>query len=107
MFCCVSIQKAATECVFEWQEMQKLWISRPHIECYVINEYLETFSYVPHHLVLSACLKLKLCRSFVRKVKTNLFFRNLTDPSGLGPPHFRCFTVTLRHTIFGRTPRDQ
>ena len=30
-----------------------------------------------------------------------------TAPSGPGPPHFRGFTITLRHTTLGRTPLDQ
>jgi hypothetical protein len=28
-------------------------------------------------------------------------------PSGPGPPHYRCFTITLRHTTLGRTPLDE
>jgi hypothetical protein len=28
-------------------------------------------------------------------------------PSGPGPPHYRCFTITLRHITFGRTPLDE
>ena len=28
-------------------------------------------------------------------------------PSGWGPPHYRGFTITLRHTILGRTPQDE
>jgi len=27
-------------------------------------------------------------------------------PSGPGPPHFRGFMITLRHTTHGRTPLD-
>jgi hypothetical protein len=30
-----------------------------------------------------------------------------TAPRGPGPPHYRCFTVTLRHTTLGRTPLDE
>jgi hypothetical protein len=30
-----------------------------------------------------------------------------TVPSRPGPPHYRGFTVTLRHTTFGRTPLDE
>jgi len=35
-----------------------------------------------------------------------LFFSCLgaTDPKGPGPPHYRVFTITLRHTTIGRTP---
>jgi hypothetical protein len=30
-----------------------------------------------------------------------------TAPSGPGPPHYRGFTITLRHTTLGRTPLDE
>jgi hypothetical protein len=30
-----------------------------------------------------------------------------TAHSGLGPPHYRGFTITLRHTTLGRTPLDE
>ena len=38
-----------------------------------------------------------------------VFIRNIpphgeTAPSGPEPPHYRGFTITLRHTTFGRTP---
>jgi len=28
-------------------------------------------------------------------------------PGGQGPPHYRGFTITLRHFTFGRTPLDE
>jgi hypothetical protein len=34
------------------------------------------------------------------------FFRKATSPSGPGSPHYRGFTITLRHTTLGRTPLD-
>jgi len=30
----------------------------------------------------------------------------LLPPSGPGPPHYRGFTITLRHTTFGRNSLD-
>ena len=30
-----------------------------------------------------------------------------TTPSGPGPPHYRGFTITLRHTTLSRTPLDE
>jgi hypothetical protein len=33
--------------------------------------------------------------------------RDGTAPSGPGPPHYRGFTLTLRHTTVGRTPLDE
>jgi hypothetical protein len=35
------------------------------------------------------------------------FFQWLDIPSGPSPPHCRGFTITLRHTILGRTPLDE
>jgi hypothetical protein len=35
------------------------------------------------------------------------FFHASTAPSGLGPPHYRASTITLRHTTLGRTPLDE
>jgi hypothetical protein len=34
------------------------------------------------------------------------FFHGATTPSGPGPPHYRGFTITLRHTTLGRTLLD-
>ena len=34
-------------------------------------------------------------------------FHGLTAPSRPGPPHFRHFTITLKHTTVGRTPLDE
>jgi hypothetical protein len=36
-----------------------------------------------------------------------LFFHGATAPSGPGPPHYRGFTIILRHTTLGRTPLDE
>jgi hypothetical protein len=30
-----------------------------------------------------------------------------TAPSGPGPPHYRVFAITLRHTILSRVPLDE
>jgi hypothetical protein len=35
------------------------------------------------------------------------FFHVATAPSGPGPPNYRGFTITLRHTTLGRTPLDE
>jgi hypothetical protein len=34
-------------------------------------------------------------------------FHGSTAPSRPGPPHYRGFTITLRHTTLGRTPLDE
>jgi len=36
-----------------------------------------------------------------------LLFYGLTAPSGPGPLWYQSFTITLRHTTFGRTPLDE
>jgi hypothetical protein len=35
------------------------------------------------------------------------FFHDAGDPKAPGPPHYRGFTITLRHTTLGRTPLDE
>jgi len=37
----------------------------------------------------------------------NFFPQGATAPSGPGPPHYRGFTITFRHTTLGRTPLDE
>ena len=37
----------------------------------------------------------------------NFFYHGATVPSGPGPPHYRRFMITLRHTTLGRTPLDE
>jgi hypothetical protein len=37
----------------------------------------------------------------------DFFLHGATAPSGPGPPHYRGFTITLRHTTLGRTPLDE
>jgi hypothetical protein len=37
----------------------------------------------------------------------HLFSNGLTTPSRPRPPHYRGFTITLRHTTLGRTPLDE
>jgi hypothetical protein len=39
--------------------------------------------------------------------KNRFFFHGATAPSGPGLPHYRGFTITLRHTTIGRTPLDE
>jgi len=35
------------------------------------------------------------------------YFHGLQIPSRPGPPHYRGFTITLRHTTLGRNPLDE
>jgi hypothetical protein len=43
----------------------------------------------------------------VGSVIGGFFSSGATAPSGPGPPHYRGFTITLRHTSVGRTPLDE
>jgi hypothetical protein len=53
------------------------------------------FTYKPHH-------------PFVYALYIYILFANgSTAPSGPGPPHYRGFTITLRHTTLGSTPLDE
>jgi len=50
--------------------------------------------------------KIRLCNSAKLKtehVQTD-FYYGATASSGPGPPHYRGFTITLRHTTLGRNP---
>ena len=40
-------------------------------------------------------------------VSFNFFYNGATAPSGRGPPHYRGFTSTLRHTTLSVTPLDE
>ena len=40
-------------------------------------------------------------------VNVRIFFHGTTAPSGPEPPHYRGFTITLRHTTLGRSPLDE
>jgi hypothetical protein len=40
-------------------------------------------------------------------IKRVTFFSGATVPNGPGPPHYRGFTITLRHIRLGRTPLDE
>jgi hypothetical protein len=44
---------------------------------------------------------------FVKYDATLLFFPMAQQPSGPEPPHYRGFTITLRHATLGRTPLDE
>ena len=36
-----------------------------------------------------------------------IYFHGMTAPSGPEPPHYRGFTITLKHTTLGRTPLEE
>ena len=65
------------------------------------------------------CLRLSLCTNILKfyigycpecygAVSFFFFFTMAQQPpSGLRPPRYRGFTITLRHTTHGRTPLDE
>jgi len=48
-----------------------------------------------------------LCPENISKLTCNISFYSLTAPGGSGPPHYRGFTITPRHTELSRTPLDE
>jgi hypothetical protein len=50
---------------------------------------------------------IRCCLLWCRAWIINFFFYGATTPSGPGPPHYRRFTITLRHTSVGKTPLDE
>ena len=63
------------------------------IESYVATRYNSTWRAV----------RLQNLNSFMRRS----LFSGATTASGPGPPHYRGFTITLRHTTLCRTPLDE
>jgi len=52
-------------------------------------------------------LKRRICQAHVVVTLILIFFCGATVLSGPGPPRFRGFTITPRHTTFGRTSLDE
>ena len=72
----------------------------------IINtEHLTLFSSCENFLLLNSSPSY-ICR-FCQFSSYSFFSHGATAPSGLGPPHYGCFTITLRHTVFGRTRLDE
>jgi hypothetical protein len=42
-----------------------------------------------------------------KNISSTFFPHGATTRIGPGSPHYRGFTITLRHTILGRTPLDE
>jgi len=42
-----------------------------------------------------------------RAVKFRIYIHGVNSPSRPRPPHYRGFTITLRHTTLGSTPLEQ
>jgi hypothetical protein len=52
-------------------------------------------------------LQLLIREPFHYRCYTKFSSHGATAPSGPGPPHYRGFTITLRHITLGRTPLDE
>jgi hypothetical protein len=76
------IQRSPTECDREASTMRRPWPTRLHE-----NDIINYQFYVPTPMF-------------------TFFFYGSTAPSGPGSPHYRGFTITLRHTTLGRTPLE-
>jgi hypothetical protein len=44
---------------------------------------------------------------YIDEMSNHLYFRGATAPNRPGPPPYRGFTLTFRHTTHGRTPLDE
>jgi len=47
------------------------------------------------------------CRSVRPSFRQYVSFQDILRRCGSGPPHYRRFTITLRHATLGRTPLDE
>jgi hypothetical protein len=65
-----------------------------------LNIYLSQCVYVFHIIF-------KIKGNYFSKQLSPFFSNGATAPSGPGPPHYRGFTITLRHTTLGRTRLDE
>jgi hypothetical protein len=63
------------------------------------------FGKVGLHSVLSQVQKTWMKRCIILSFAN--FLHGATAPSGRGPPHYRGFTITLRHNTLGRTPLEK
>jgi hypothetical protein len=65
------------------------------------NNYLE----IPEYRVAgSSQLAIYITAITYTLTHSSSSFHDPTAPSGPGPPRYRGFTITLRHTTLGRTP---
>ena len=58
-------------------------------------------------LILYSHLRLGLPSGTYAQIYIKHLSHSSTAPSGPEPLHYRCFTITLRHTTVGRTPLDE
>jgi hypothetical protein len=78
-----------------------------------LNLQLQT-KYKPT-VMLHRALRFDACHVWLHRVRQGFsshdlnifFFNDSTAPWGPRPPHYRGFTITLRHTTLGRTPLDE
>jgi hypothetical protein len=73
---------------------------------HVCLTFIKLSSFKKYYATLSS---LKISSKFIiaHTVYILFFLHGATAPRGPGPPHYRSFTITLRHTTLGRTPLDE
>ena len=76
------------------------------------TSHTNSFSFIAIILFLIFQTGISLCIShlsvhIIHPVSSLIFLPGRNSPSGPWPPHYRGFTITLRHTILGRTPLDE
>jgi hypothetical protein len=76
------------------------------IPCYVLRKATHPNTH-PHMRTESAAVTGSWPQHPQHRTTLNFFFNAATAPSGPGPPHYRGFTITLRHITLGRTPLDE
>jgi len=72
--------------------------------CHVLFEISVLFLDLAHNTPLQQS---RTFRALMCSLSCLIFFHGTKAPNGLGPPHYRGFTVTIRHTALGRTPLDE
>jgi hypothetical protein len=55
----------------------------------------------------SDCSKITHTKPLIGLIIGYFLPHGATSPSGVGPPHYRGFTITLRHTTDGKTPLEE
>jgi hypothetical protein len=86
--------------------MTKLWLNT-HTHTHTQNKHSwdsRSWTQLQNKHSRQSCSLIKTQRTWTVQWKPISIFHSATAASGPGPPHYRCFTITLRHTTLGRTP---
>jgi hypothetical protein len=73
------------------------------------NCYTRIVMKIHEYFSVLRSLNIALLCAYVMALSTlyPFFVHGATVPSGPGPPHYRGFTIALRHTTFSTTPLDE